>query len=594
MPERKFHLLEVDLTKRSSRTLDVTEDVKKFLGGRGYGARLVWDRVPRGADPLSPANVLYFGVGPLTGLWGGVTNINAKSPLTLLHAETNMNGRFGAMMGKAGYESGLLVTGKASSPCYIYIKDDAVEIRDAGHLWGKLNHNCQVELKKELRKTLDDQNFQIASIGPAGERLVRNADVCHDFYHHGARLGTGAVMGSKNLKAVAVRGTRLAPYASSANLMNMVREYYHRSVPYKASVRRWGHSVSMPSRYYATTEGIKNKQLGWDPICDQSNPVMLEQRHKVWNDACAMCPAGCKVPYLRRDGPLGPVVGEMRHDNAGGWNANAMIPGYEPQMYLSPLMDNWGLDSEDVSGVVAWMLECYQRGIITREDLGGLDLTWGNLEAISKLSEKIAYREGIGDILAEGLKFAPVKIGRGSEKYAMHSKGVAITSYEPRGSMIDAVGLAANPNGGLHHWRFSPRNLTMDSLTACNFLAPSLDLAFNGWAKWVAGALRYANGWEWSADDVQKTSMRLVLMERAYAIREGHVPARDDFIPERFFTETIYTKYGEPRILDKEEFLEHRKRAYTELGLGEDGIPGAEILKKHDLEFVIPELSPRP
>ncbi len=590
MAERNFHLLEVDLTRGTSRTLDVTEDVKKFIGGRGYGAKLVWDRVPQGADPLGPANIVYFGIGPLTGLWGGVTNINAKSPLTLLHGETNMNGRFGAELGRAGYESGLLVTGKANSPCYIYIKDDTVEIRDAGHLWGKMNHPAQVELKKELRKSLDDQNFQIASIGPAGERLVRNADVCHDFYHHGARLGLGAVMGSKNLKAVAVRGTRLAPYASSVNLMNMIRESFHRGYGYKASVRRWGHAVSMPERYYTMTEGIKNKQLGWDPICDESNPVLLEQRHKIWNDACSMCPAGCKTPFMRRDPPLGPIVGEFRHDNAGGWNANVMIPGYEPQMYLSPLMDNWGLDSEDVSGVVAWMLECYQRGIVTKKDLGGLDLTWGNLEAICKLAQMIAYRQGIGDILAEGLKFAPAKIGKGSEKYAMHTKGVAITSYEPRGSIVDAVGLAGNPNGGLHHWRFAPRNLIIDSITTCNFLVPSLAEAFGGLVKWGAGALRYSVGWEWTEADWNNTSNRLMLMERAYALREGHVPTRDDVIPERFFTETITDKYGQSHVLDKEQFKEHLKRAYVELGLGEDGIPGAALMKKYGLDFTIPVL----
>lgn len=591
MAEHKFYLLEVDLSRKASRVVDLTEDVKKYLGGRGLGSKLLWDKVPAGADALGPDNVLYFGIGPLTGLWGSVTNINTKSPLTLLHGETNMNGHFGAELARAGYNAGLLVTGRASSPCYIYIKDDIVEIRDAEHLWGKLNQECQYELKKELRKTLEDQNFQIASIGPAGEHLVRNADICHDFYHHGARLGTGAVMGSKNLKAVAVRGTRPPLYAAPDKLMHMIREFYNRNFGHKASVRRWGYGASMSERYYATTEGIKNKQLGWDPICELSNPVLLEQRYKVWNDSCALCMAGCKVPYMRRDPPLGPVVGEMRHDNAGGWNANVMIPGFEAQMYLTPLLDNWGIDSEDVSGVVAWMLECYQRGIIKKDDLDGLELTWGNLEAISKLTKKIVYREGIGGILAEGLKFAPAKIGRGSEKYAMHGKGVAITSYEPRGSMVDAVGLAANPNGALHYWRFGYRSLMMDSVTACTFLTSPLDSTFGGWVRWGITALRNAVGWEWTPDDWQKTASRVVLMERAYAIREGHLPVRDDILPERFFTETIYSKYGEPRLLDKEQFLEHRKRAYVELGLGEDGIPGKEALQKYGLEFTIPSLS---
>ncbi len=590
MAETKFYLLEVDLTRRSSRTIEVTDEVKKFLGGRGLGCKLLWDRVPPGTDPFSPDNILYFGIGPLTGLWGAVTNINTKSPLTFLHGETNMNGHFGSELAQAGYNAGLLVTGRAASPCYIYIKDGAVEVRDAGHLWGKLNQECQVQLKKELRQTLDDQNFQVASIGPAGENRVRNADICHDFYHHAARLGTGAVMGSKNLKAVAVRGTRPAPYASPTNLMAMVRESFHRSFGQKAAFRRWGYSASIPERYYAATEGIKNKQLGWDPICDLSNPVLHEQRYKVWNDGCSICPVGCKIGYMRRDPPLGPVVGEMRHDNAGGWSANVMIPGFEAQMYLTPLMDNWGIDSEDVSGVVAWMLECYQRGIVTREDLDGLDLTWGNLEAISKLAHKIVYREGIGDILAEGLKFAPAKIGKDSEKYAMHGKGVAITSYEPRGSTFDAVGLAANPNGALHYWRFGDRSLMNDSLTSCTFLTMSLDAAFGGWAQWGVTALQYAAGWQWSPEDWQNVARRLVLMERAYDIREGHVPGRDDTLPDRFFAETIYDKYGKPHFLDRDQFIEHRKRAYVELSLGEDGVPDRQTLEKFGLGFTIPSL----
>lgn len=589
MAEHKFYMLEVDLTRRTSKAADMTEDVRKYLGGRGLGAKLLWDRVPKGTDPLSPANVLYFGIGPITGFWGGVTNVNAKSPLTLLHGEANMNGHFGAELARAGYGAGLLVTGKASAPCYLYIKNDQVEVRDASHLWGRLNQDCQHELEKELRKTLDDQNFQTLSIGPAGEHLVRNADVCHAFYHHGARLGMGAVMGSKNLKAVAVWGSRPPQYKTPDRLMQMVRETFLQGYPFKAQVRRWSHTVSMPDRYYHTVEGIKNKQLGWDPICDLSNPSLLEQRYKIWNDSCSLCLAGCKVPYMRRD-PPGPLVGEMRHDNAGGWNANVMIPGYEAQVYLTPLLDNWGIDSEDVSGVVAWMLECYQRGIVTKKDLDSIELTWGNLEAICKLTKKIVYREGIGDILAEGLKFAPAKICRGSEKYAMHSKGVAITSYEPRGSMQDAIGMAANPNGGQHHWRFSLHSLLMDSLTACVFLTGTLLSIFGGRERWAITALRNAYGWELTPEDLSDIASRLVLMERAYALREGHVPARDDILPERFFTEAIYDKYGGAHILDREQFLEHRRRAYLELGLDENGIPPKELLQKRGLEFTVPVL----
>ncbi|MDP3955544.1 MAG: aldehyde ferredoxin oxidoreductase N-terminal domain-containing protein, partial [bacterium] len=392
MAETKFNLLEVDLSTGKKKVIDVSQDVRKFIGGRGLGAKLLWDRIPPGADPLSPDNILYFGVGPATGFFGAVMNASFKSPLTLLAAKSCMSGHFGVELAYAGYNAGLLITGKASKPVYLLIKDDDVEIRDASHLWGKMNSQVQYHLKQEIRKELADQNFRLVSIGPAGEKLVRNASICHDFYHHAARLGGGAVMGSKNLKAVAIRGTKGPVYADHQKLFQMVKDFFNGARHQKVQERRWGHTVSMPQRYYDGTEGIKNKQLGWDPICDQSNPVLLEQQYKVWSDGCSLCNIGCKVPYMRRDAPLGPVVGELRHDDAGGWNANVMIPGFNTQVYLTPLLDNLGLDNEDVSGVVAWAMECYDRGLLTRADLDGIDLTWGNLQAICELVVKIAQR----------------------------------------------------------------------------------------------------------------------------------------------------------------------------------------------------------
>jgi len=591
----KFNLLEIDLTTGRSQVQDVTEEVRRFLGGRGLGAKLLWDRVPPGADPLSPENVLYLGIGPLSGIFGSVVNVSAKSPLTLLRGQSNMNGHFGVEMAYAGYNAGILLTGKAPKPVYIYIKDDQVELRDASHLWGRLNVEAQQALRQELRKTLDDQHFRIISIGPAGENLVRNADISHDFYHHAARLGMGAVMGSKNVKAIAVRGTKGIPYADHRRVFDLMLRYFNSEAGrlYKAQNRRWGHMVSMPSRYYATTEGIKNKQLGWHDICDLSNPVRFEQKYNLWSDSCNFCHTGCKVPYMRRDRPLGPVVGEFRHDSAGGWNANVMLPGYDPQTYLTPFVDNLGLDNEDVSGVVAWVMECYDRGLITKEDLGGIDLTWGNLKAMCQLVEKIARREGIGDILAEGLKFAPQRLGRDTEKYAMHGKGVAITSYEPRGSMQDALNLVAPASGALHApgaggGRAAPAIMLVDSLTTCLFLLPTLDRVFGSIHTFAREMLQATCGWEFSQEEWDNLVSRIVLMERLYSIREGHLPSRDDTLPDRFFEETIYSKYGEPKVLDRARFLELRERFYQSLGLDKDGLPPASLLEKTGLEFAIP------
>jgi aldehyde:ferredoxin oxidoreductase len=587
----KFDMLHIDLTTGKKEVVDATEMVEKYIGGRGLGAKLLWDRVPQGTDPLSPENILYLGVGPMTGFFGSCVCFSAKSPLTMLAGRSLLNGHLGREIIYAGYNAGILLTGKASKPVYIYIRNDQVEIRDATQLWGKLNLETQCALMDEVKQETDDQNFMIASIGPAGEHLVRNASICHGFFHFAGRLGMGAVMGSKNVKAIVVRGTKSPQYMSPVKVFDILSTFIKESYSFKARERRWGHYTSMPARYYAGSEGIKNKQLGWDPICDLSNPLLFEQDYKLWNYSCDSCPAGCKVPYMRRMPPLGPCAGELRHDNAGGWNANVMVPGFEAQLYLTPFIDNLGLDGEDVSGVIAWMMECYEKGIVTIDDLDGIDLKWGDLKAICQLVTKIAYREGIGNVLAEGLKFAPLKIGRGSEKYAITHKGVAITSYELRGNMNEALEMAVSPVGELHAGKGSlPERVVLDSLTICHFMIPTIRNIFGGSGYLAINMLKAACGWNFDIQEWDKISKRIAILERCYCMREGYIPERDDLIPSRFFNETIYTKYGKPLKLDRDEFLKQREKWYSSIRLDKNGIPSSEYLQELGLEFVIPVL----
>ena len=587
MPEKRFRLLEVDLTRKTSRTIDVSEDVKQFLGGRSLGAKILWDHVPPQADPLGEENVLYIGIGPLTGLLGSVTNISAKSPLTFLRGQSNMNGHFGVELVYAGYNAGILIKGKSAEPVYLYINNDQVQIRDASEVWGKSGLECQKILNRSIKKCTGEQGFRFLSIGPAGEHQVRNADICHDLYHHAARLGMGAVMGSKKLKAIAIKGSNPPGYVHPERIFELIKKIHYETRLYRVKLRRWGHSSSMAKRYYNTTEGVKNKQTGWDQLCDSFNPVRLEQQYKVWGDSCHGCFVGCKVPYLQRQLPLGPVAGELRHDNAGGWAANAMIQGYEPQTYLCAYVDYLGLDSEDVSTVVTWMMECYERGLVSREDLGGIDLTWGNLEGICALLKKIAYREGIGDVLAEGLKLAPEKLGMGTAKFAMTHKGTAISSYEPRGSMKDALDLAVTPVGELHGGRGAPDRIIYDSLTACSFLRRELDTIFGSACGWGVPMLNAVCGWHLNTEEWDKLVSRAVVMERCYSFREGYVPERDDQLPDRFFEETVYSKYGELKKLNRKEFLKARKEIYRSYGLADDGVPTKQSLEDLGLGFIV-------
>lgn len=593
MPEKRFQLLLVDLTTKNNETVEVTGEVKKFLGGRSLGTKLLWENIPPMADPLGDQNVLYIGIGPLTGLMGSVTNISAKSPLTLLRGESNVNGHFGIELVYAGYNAGVLIKGRSDRPVYLYINDDRVEIRNADHIWGESGLASQQALHRSLKEETGEQNFRFLTIGPAGENRVRNADICHDFYHHAARLGMGAVMGSKRLKAVAVKGSRSPRYEKPEIIVEMTKRFFNETRLYRLKHNRWGHTTSMAQRYYKTTEGVKNKQVGWDAICDLYNPVQLEHQYKVWSDSCSGCFVGCKVPFFHRHTQFGPCAGELRHDNAGGWAANAMIPDYEAQCYLSSYVDYLGLDSEDVSGVVTWMMECYEKGLVSRDDLDGIDLTWGNLEGICSLLRKIAYREGIGDILAEGLRFAPPKLGKGIQKFAMTHKGTAISSYEPRGSLKDALNLAVTSVGELHGGRGTPLRIIFDSLTACSFLRRELARIFDGINGWAIPLLNAACGWNLASDSWEKLMLRAATMERCYSIREGYQPERDDLLPDRFFNETIDNKYGEPKKLNRDEFLEERKRTYRAYGLKDNGMPSRQLLEELGLEFTLPILKDR-
>jgi len=595
MAEIKFKMLKVDLSKETTKTIDVTNEIKRHIGGRGLGAKLCWEEVPKGADPLGPDNILYVGIGPVTPVFHSMTIFCFKSPLTDLYGRSAMGGYFGAEIAKAGYNAGILITGRAKNPVYLYVKDDDVQIRDASKYWDKdyWRQKFEYELTQELEKETG-QTFRIADISVAGERLVRWATIATIWYHSGSRLGSGTVMGSKNLKAIAVRGTKGPKLADPKEVWNLFNRYYKSSqgVDFKYGERRWGHMTSMPSRYHVATEGVKNKQLGWHEVCMLSNPVEYEQKYKVWSDSCYMCHASCRVPGFQRNGPWGPVVSEIRHDNYGGYNANTLTRGFEDAPPIVALENELGLDGEDGGGIIAWVMELHDRGVITKKELDGIDLTWGNVPMILQLLKKIAYREGeIPRILGEGHKFAPKLLGRNSEKYCMKSKGVGITSYEPRGSMYDAIGLAVSQIGAHHGNRGAPERVLFDSLTMCTFHLRVFNNVYDSSTKGAALLLNATCGWDITSDDVQRIQMRNFMLERSYSLREGeYVPKRDDTLPDRFFKETIYTKYGKPLVLDKDEFLRERVKRYKEWGLSEDGLPPKASLEKLDLGYVISEL----
>ncbi|UCE35332.1 MAG: hypothetical protein JSV40_05370, partial [Deltaproteobacteria bacterium] len=391
MTEIIMNMLEVDLTTKESRVVDVTEDVKLYLGARGLANKLIWDLVPVGADALGPENILHIGVGPLTGLRGTKTVLSFKSPLTGWAGRSSVSGYVGEEIIKGHYNAGILIRGKAEKPVYLYVFDDQVEIRDASELWGKWKQETEVTLRDRLNEETG-QMFGVLCIGPAGENLVRYANATTEFVHSASKWGCGAVMGSKNLKAIAVRGTKGPLYADHRKVWELFSTYATspKTALRKLSESRWGHYQSPHYLLRYAAEGIKNNHFGYHEIVEKSNSLEHDLKYFAWTDGCPGCAASCFVPFFKNS-KRGAFGGEFRHDNMGGFNANIMV-GYEEMTEISSLEDELGMDGEELGGLVAWAMDLYEHGIISKEDLGGIDLQWGSVEATCELLKKVAYK----------------------------------------------------------------------------------------------------------------------------------------------------------------------------------------------------------
>lgn len=586
MTEIRFRMLEVDLTAGETRTVDVTEEVGLHLGARGLASKIFWDRMPEGADPLGPDNMLHVGVGPVTALIGDKTIFSFKSPLFGWKGRAAMSGYLGRELVSSPFNGGILVTGASEKPVYLYVFDDDVEIRDASEYWGGYKQSSEYTLREELREETGEE-FAVAVIGPAGENLVRYANITHEWFHSASKWGAGGVMGSKRLKAIAVRGTRGPDYADHGRVWEIFRHYFsHPAVKaHNYRERRFGHMTSMPNLYYAGGEGVKNNNLGWHEVCERSNAFKHELEFYLWTEGCPGCANPCFVPFYNPTRPYGPVAGEFRHDNTGCFNANILMD-YEEMSYVTTLLDELGMDGEEAGGIVAWAMELYERGIITREELGGIDLRWGSVEATDRLLRKIAYREDLGDVLADGYRYAIPAIGRGCEEYAWQVHWCSCATYDMRRMPDHAISYATSHNGA--RMGTGLRAQLTESATVCNFTASPVGMV---WGSLNEGVRRYLNavcGWDLTLEDVDEIALRNYMLERCYCLREGYRPAIHTKIPDRAFDQPLTNKHGETFVLDREEFTQMvRDYNVNALRLTEDGLPRRGLLKELGLEYVL-------
>lgn len=446
----------VDLTQGAVRTEELSDEVARgFIGGYGIGARVLFERIPRGADPLGPENVLGFAAGPLTGTrapTGGRYMACCKSPLTGGWGDANSGGYFGSELKAAGFDA-VFVSGAAAAPCYLRVADGRIEIRDAARFWGL----DTIAAEEALQRELNDPKLRVAAIGPASERLSLISGIVNDRGRVAARSGVGAVMGSKRLKAVAVRGTAAVPVADPDALGRLSKDFARalRELPGMAQVLMKHGTCGFTG---ALVAGGATPLKNWQLAGEQAFPAVKRVtdgdafvRFQTRKYGCASCPISCGGICDVSTGkyPVGEVH-KPEYETIGAFGPLCMCDDIEVIIKLHDLCNRSGLDTISAGHVLAFAMECFEKGILTEGDTDGLRIGWGDGAAMVALLEKVIRREGIGDVLADGVKAAAAKIGRGAEACAMHVGGQEPGLHSALFLPSRGTGFVCDPTPGRH------------------------------------------------------------------------------------------------------------------------------------------------
>lgn len=635
-------ILDVDLMTKIVVKRDVSpEFARKYVGGMGFGCRILYDEVGPEVDPLSPANILIFSNGPLTGTeapCSGRTEITTKSPLTDNIGTGNTGGLWGARLKHAGFDV-LIVRGKSEKPVYLWIDDDNIEIRDAEHIWGKDTWTTTDALTKELDPSRPS-SISVLAIGPAGENLVRYACPVNDYHHVAGRTGAGAVMGVKRLKAIAVRGTKAVKIARPEKFKEIAREVRERVIAaYKARVYAKDEKIEVCERGCLPTKNYQTGVLeGWLEAMRSE----VAERYVVRREGCYACPLQCFDIVEVKEGKYGGTkIGRGTFPgitfDVGAKLAFKSLPAV---WRFKQLCHELGLDYVSAAGTIAFAMELYQRGIITKSDTDGLELSWGDDEVAILLLKKIAYREGFGNILAEGSVRAAKIIGRGAEKYVMAVKGMEMMLTDPRAERRGWIfGVLTNPRGGdnvknTHCFaeRYNPEwwidkfdmpdhvkqeiygdvspeelpNTWKGKALMCKYfeelysIINALGLCFFPAGFWpaigpnyLAKLLSACTGWDVTPEEIMKLGERVFTMFKAYAVRQGFT-RKDDTFPDRFFEEALPEGPAKGAKLSKETIEQLLDEYYELRGWDKSmGVPTKQKLIELELDDIAQDLLQR-
>ncbi|KKM10485.1 aldehyde:ferredoxin oxidoreductase [Clostridiales bacterium PH28_bin88] len=586
-------LVEIDLSTGKIAAL-ITPDhwSRDFIGGRGLGARMLWERQPRGVDPLGPEAEMYILAGPLTGIVPGGAQICLvfKSPLTQNTIGYSLTGaNWGTELRSAGWD-GLILKGSAPTPVYLLIKNDRVELRDAGHLWGRTTFETEKILKEEIK----DPFARVLSIGPAGENLVRFASVQQESFRSAARGGTGCVWGAKGLKAIIVRGTGPIPVNRPEEAFLARRKIERALIESRTTVRRaydlvrWGGSITHLPHSDEEDLDVRNYQEGtWEEI-DKVGGLAYELRCRAKTRGCFGCPVSCMPLGVIREGTFSGKIVCPDLDSTSTIGPGCLVNDLESMVYLSRWGDEQGIDTTSLGNVTGFAMECYEKGLLTLSDLDGIDLKWGSVPAMLALWQKIVRREGIGDLLAQGVRNAAKVIGGGAGSFAMHVKGLEFAGFTPKAHRERGLEYAVADRGAAHHFGSKTSHLYQrtwaDCLTVCTWQRRMIT------PEMYIDLLHPVTGWDIGQDEWPVVAERILLTARSYNIREGTVPLRDDVLPERVHHEPMTKGKQAGAVYPKEQFVADRLAWYQERGCDAAGIPTAERLRALGLDFVIPDM----
>ena len=500
---------------------------RDFLGGYGLGARIIYSRQRGGANPLGSENNIGFVTGPLTGvrgLLGSRFTVVGKSPLTGGWGDANCGGYFGPYLKFSGYDA-VFFNGISAMPVYLLIDDGRAELRDASHLWDKDSWETEEVLQRGLGKKV-----AVACIGPAGEKLSLISCVMHDKGTAAARSGLGAVMGSKKLKAVAVMGTKEVPVPDKDRVAQVYKEYLGLlSGDYYERFKKWGTCGDNANAAANGDSPVKN----WSgvgsidfpnakAISDDTVIALQERKH-----ACLWCPIACKgVMKAGKTYQYEAGVHKPEYETSAAFGMMLLNDNLESIIKANDICDRYGLDTISAGATIAFAIECYENGIITKKDTGGIELSWGDHQAIVAMTEKLAKREGFGDVLADGVKRAAERIGKGADKYAIHAGGQEVAMHDPKFLPPMAAGYECDAAPGRHtsgamDATYSGIMRVMNASGMCLLQwisAPGVDLA-----KFVSAA----TGWDFGMKEVFKTGERISNIRQAFNAREGIKP--EDF-----------------------------------------------------------------